>query len=77
MIQRPIYINQLLKFKDVEIIKILAGIRRCGKSTVLDMYKDILVSKYNVSNDNIFQKKYTTKEVRETIVSESHTIIKE
>lgn len=63
MIQRPIYINQLLKFKDVEIIKILAGIRRCGKSTVLDMYKDILVSKYNVSNDNIFQKKYTTKEL--------------
>ena len=48
MIKRPDYINKLLKFKDVHIIKILAGIRRCGKSTVLDMYKDVLVEDYNI-----------------------------
>ena len=48
MIQRPDYINRLLKFKDANIIKILVGIRRCGKSTVLDMYKDILIIEYNI-----------------------------
>ena len=63
MIKRPDYINKLLKFKDVHIIKILAGIRRCGKSTVLDMYKEILVEEYNVSMENIFQKRYTTQEL--------------
>ena len=56
MVQRPDYINRLLKFKDANIIKILAGIRRCGKSTVLDMYKDILVKEYQIPKDNIFQK---------------------
>lgn len=63
MIQRPDYINKLLKFKDVHIIKILAGIRRCGKSTVLDMYRDVLVEKYNIPIENIFQKRYTTQEL--------------
>ena len=63
MIKRPDYINKLLKFKDVHIIKILAGIRRCGKSTVLDMYKDVLIGDYNVPSENIFQKRYTTQEL--------------
>ncbi len=63
MIKRPDYINKLLKFKDVHIIKILAGVRRCGKSTVLDMYKEVLVEEYNVSMENIFQKRYTTQEL--------------
>lgn len=63
MIKRPDYINKLLKFKDVHIIKILAGIRRCGKSTVLDMYRDVLFGDYNVPSENIFQKRYTTQEL--------------
>lgn len=63
MIKRPDYINKLLKFKDVHIIKILAGIRRCGKSTVLDMYKDVLVEDYNISGENIIQKRYTSQDL--------------
>lgn len=66
MINRPDYINRLLKFKDVNIIKILAGIRRCGKSTVLNMYKNILVTDYDVCEDNIFQKNYTNLDLPET-----------
>ena len=53
----------MLKFKDVHIIKILAGIRRCGKSTVLDMYKDVLVEDYNIPGENIFQKRYTSQDL--------------
>lgn len=63
MIKRPDYINRLLKFKDAGVIKILAGIRRCGKSTVLDMYKAVLLEEYGVSKDNIFQKRYTSMEL--------------
>lgn len=63
MIKRPDYINKLLKFKDVHIIKILAGIRRCGKSTVLDMYKDVLVADYNIPGENIIQKRYTSQDL--------------
>ena len=39
MIERPNYINQLIKFKDKELIKIITGIRRCGKSTLMELYK--------------------------------------
>lgn len=34
MIERPEYLEELKKFKDKELIKIVTGIRRCGKSTI-------------------------------------------
>ena len=39
MLERQSYINELIKFKDKELIKIITGIRRCGKSTLMDLYK--------------------------------------
>lgn len=41
-IERPIYLNKLIEFKDKDIVKIVTGIRRCGKSTLLDLYEDYL-----------------------------------
>lgn len=43
MIQRPEYLDKLKKFKDKELIKVVTGIRRCGKSTLLEMYKNHLI----------------------------------
>ena len=42
MIQRPEYLNELKRFKDKELIKVVTGIRRCGKSTLLEMFKKYL-----------------------------------
>lgn len=42
MINRPYYMNELLKFKDKSFIKVISGIRRCGKSTLLKMYANQL-----------------------------------
>ena len=39
MILRPDYLEKLKPFIDVKVVKILAGIRRCGKSTILEMLK--------------------------------------
>ena len=42
LIERPNYMQQLIAFKDKQLIKIVTGIRRCGKSTLFDLYCDYL-----------------------------------
>ena len=44
MIQRPQYIKMLLSFKDSDLIKIVTGVRRCGKSTLLELYQKELIA---------------------------------
>lgn len=42
LIPRPTYLEQLISFKDKQLIKVITGIRRCGKSTLFDLYCDYL-----------------------------------
>lgn len=42
-LDRSDYIEWLMKWKDKQIIKVVTGVRRCGKSTILEMYQDCLV----------------------------------
>lgn len=42
MIVRNEYLNVLKRFKDKDLIKVITGIRRCGKSTLLEMFQDYL-----------------------------------
>jgi predicted AAA+ superfamily ATPase len=44
MIQRPKYMNFLEEWKDQQIIKVVSGIRRCGKSTIFDLFREKLLS---------------------------------
>jgi Predicted ATPase (AAA+ superfamily) len=43
-IPRDQYLDRLIEFKDKPVIKAIVGIRRCGKSTLLEMYKEHLLS---------------------------------
>jgi len=43
MINRPEYLKKLLVFKDKHLIKIVTGIRRCGKSTLFELYQNELL----------------------------------
>ena len=43
MINRDNYLNKLIRFKDKELIKVVTGIRRCGKSTLFDLYINYLL----------------------------------
>jgi len=52
LISRPEYLNQLIQNKDVDLVKIVTGIRRCGKSSLLDLYHQYL-SENGVAETNI------------------------
>ncbi|GMG70663.1 ATP-binding protein [Tetragenococcus halophilus] len=43
MIQRTNYLKKLKRVKDKQIIKVLTGVRRCGKSTILQMFRQQLL----------------------------------
>lgn len=44
MIERKGYLDDLISFKEKNVIKVITGIRRCGKSTMFELYQDYLVS---------------------------------
>ena len=46
MIYRPDYMDALKAFKDKPLVKILTGVRRCGKSTIFKMFKEELIRSY-------------------------------
>lgn len=66
MVQRDEYLNQLKKWKDEQVIKVITGIRRCGKSTLLEMYRDYLKSE-GVSDDRIISINFEELEYEELL----------
>lgn len=42
MIQRETYLKELIALRDTDVIKVVTGIRRCGKSTLFELYEDYL-----------------------------------
>lgn len=52
MIQRNEYLNELVKWKHDNLIKVITGIRRCGKSTLLKLFAEHL-KKEGVSEEQI------------------------
>ena len=52
LINRPEYLKQLIQNKDVDLVKIITGIRRCGKSSLLDLFHQYL-SQSGVLDENI------------------------
>lgn len=78
MIIRPDYVNEIRKFIDVPLVKVLSGVRRCGKSTILDMIKDELVNIRNINEKNIISRKYneviyddmTSREMYQDLIKE-------
>ena len=67
-IERPQYLQELGKYRDTPLVKILAGIRRCGKSTILEMLKEELLES-GISTDHIISLRYTSEALEENMSS--------
>ena len=53
LIKRERYLEHIRKFYDSNLIKVLTGIRRCGKSILLKQIKEEIMTKNNISDDHI------------------------
>ena len=51
IIKREIYLSGIKKYYDIDLIKVLTGVRRCGKSIILNQIMDEL--KLNVAENHI------------------------
>ncbi len=76
MIQREAYLQQLINFKDIKLIKIITGIRRCGKSTLFDIYIDYLKSQ-NIGKEQIIQVNLENPDMKFNDYMELYNYIKE
>lgn len=68
MILRPDYIEAVKPFMDAPLVKILTGVRRCGKSTIFEMIHQELIER-GIPEDHIIMKKYTEMDIPDTITA--------
>ncbi len=68
MVIRPDYLEKIKPFMNVKLVKILSGIRRCGKSTILAMIKQELIAE-GIDESRIIERKYTDEEYEESYTS--------
>ncbi|MBR4617517.1 MAG: ATP-binding protein [Kiritimatiellae bacterium] len=57
---RPFYVNQIVPFIDKGVVKVFTGIRRCGKSCIMGMVRDVLLSR-GVAADQIVEANFESK----------------
>ena len=76
-VPRPQYLQVLKKYKDIPLVKILVGIRRCGKSTILEMLKEDLQAS-GIKEDHVISLRYTIESLDEEMSSQDmlHSIKK-
>lgn len=62
MIDRPLYMDKIMAYTDTPFVKILTGVRRCGKSTILKMIMERLKTERHIPNERIISCRYDSME---------------
>ena len=75
MIIRPDYINTITPFIDTPLVKILAGVRRSGKSTIFEMLVQELKNN-GISSDNIIERRYNNPDYDDYTAKEMYADLK-
>ena len=75
MIYRPMYVERIMKYADAPFVKILTGVRRCGKSTILKMIINEL-KKRGVREERILSYRFDSMEYEDMTAKEMFGEIK-
>ena len=70
MVLRKSYLDKIIPFIDQDLIKVLVGIRRCGKTVLLGQIKDVLLQ-HNIPAQNIIQANFESMRFRNTRTAET------
>lgn len=76
MINRPLYIDKIMAYVDTPFVKILTGVRRCGKSTILKMLMEKLRKERNVEESRIVSYRFDSLEYEDMIAKQMFEQIK-
>ena len=76
MIERPLYLNKIMPFVDTPFVKILTGVRRCGKSTILKMIQKKLKEEHNITDEQILSYRFDSMEYEDMTSKELYQELK-
>lgn len=77
MIYRPLYVEKIMAYVDTPFVKILTGVRRCGKSTILKMIMERLKTQHNISEERIVSCRYDSMEYEDMTAKQMYAQLKE
>ena len=77
MIERPLYIDKIMAYVDTPFVKILTGVRRCGKSTILKMIVERLKAERNIPDDRIISCRFDSMEYEDMTAKQIYTLLKD
>ena len=76
MIYRPMYVDKIMGYVDTPFVKILTGVRRCGKSTILKMIMEKLQTEKNVKASQIASYRFDSMEYEDMTSKQMYTELK-
>lgn len=76
MIERPLYLNKIMPFVDTPFVKILTGVRRCGKSTILKMIQKKLKEEHHITGEQILSYRFDSMEYEDMTSKEFYQELK-
>lgn len=76
MINRPLYVNKIMAYVDAPFVKILTGVRRCGKSTILKMIMEKLKTERNIPEDRMISCRFDSMEYEDMTAKQIYTLLK-
>ena len=76
MIYRPLYVDKIMAYVDTPFVKILTGVRRCGKSTILKMIMEKLHTERNIPSDYIVNYHFDSMEYEDMTAKQMFTELK-
>lgn len=76
MFDRPLYVDRIMAFVDAPFIKILTGVRRCGKSTILKLIMKRLVEERGIAPEQIVSYRFDSMEYDGYSAREMYALLK-